>query len=993
MRCRRLWWFVLALTFPASAAAQETHGTIVGVVRDASGGVLPGVVLLARQAGGASVEATTDTLGAFRFPALAPGVYELSASLSDFASARVPDVTLGLGAQLNVDVVLQPAGPNETVEVVGRAPQVEIARNTSATSLRGEDIEMLPRGRDFTSLASRSPGANPEQKAGGLSIDGATGPENRVMIDGNETTDTIVGTPGLLLANDFIDELQVKSSGYAAEYGGSTGGVLNLMTRSGGDSFRGRLIGYLSADALDAGPRPALQLMPTDATRAETVLFPEDQYTDVTAGMTAGGPIVRAQVWFFAGYLPSRRSVERRTVFLDRVTRSIDQDLIRQDATVNVTANAGQRWRTRTAFSMASSDRRGLLPPLDGTANPTADYSVDEINPNRSISTNVDWIAGRHTLMSGRVGYFYRNSYNEGVYQGDRMVYLTSSIGLSGVPAAYQQPRLYTNVATNISRERGEGPHLNAQLSATTFLERGGQHQIKAGVQFDRVGLDVLVGATGYGVSVFWNQSFQGQRGSAGYYRVAVNDRVPGWGPVTQGRARVNNFGLFLQDAWTIGRRLTIQTGLRTEMEQVPSLSPDPTIPDVAIRFGFADKLAPRLGAAWDATGDGRTKLFGSWGIFYDITKLQLSYAFGGVSSVGYTYTLEPADIASIVDNSNCPPACPGRLIDGPRGLGALPLNHPSDNRIDPGLEQTRLREAVVGVERELGGALTASARYVRKRIDRAVEDVGTQRPGSSATMIIIGNPGWGTASSFYPGGGTDAMPLPGARRDYDAVEIGANRRMANRWSGYASYAWSRLVGNYSGLAQSDEEGRVAPNAGRNFDYPLMAFDETGAPVYGPLATAHPHRLKAGALVDAGLGLSLSAQWFAATGAPVSREAAFLPGLNVPVMYRGRVSDGRLPFTSQLDMHLQHRTHVGSRVRVTVSATVLNVFNQDAPVSYHAQELFPGQAVAVDEREFYNGVDTQALIASQGLVRDARFLQHSAFQPPRSVRLGLALDF
>jgi hypothetical protein len=950
---------VLALAFPASAAAQETHGTIVGVVRDASGGVLPGVVLVARQAGGASVEATTDALGAFRFLALAPGVYELSASLSDFASARVPDVSLGLGAQLNVDVVLQPAGPNETVEVVARAPQVEIARNTSATSQRGDEIEMLPRGRDFTSLATRSPGANVEQKAGGLSIDGSTGPENRVMIDGNETTDTIIGTPGLLLANDFIDELQVKSSGYAAEYGGSTGGVLSLMTRSGSDSFRGRLVGYLSADALDAGPRPVLQLVPTDATRAETVLFPEDEFTDVTAGMTVGGPIVRGSVWFFAGYLPSRRSVERRAVFLDRVTRSIDQELMRQDATVNVTANAGQRWRTRTAFSIASSDRRGLLPPLDGTANPDADYSIDEISPNRSISTNVDWIAGRQTLVSGRVGHFYRNSYNEGVYQGDRMVYQTSSIGLSGVPLAYQQPRLYTNVATNISRERVEGPHFNAQLSATAFLERGGQHQIKAGVQFDRVGLDVLVGSTGHGVPVYWNQSFQGQRGSAGYYRVLVNDRLPGWGPVTQGRARVNNLGLFLQDAWSIGRRLTIQAGLRTEKEQVPSLSPDPTIPDVAIRFGFADKLAPRLGAAWDATGDGRTKLFGSWGIFYDITKLQLSYAFGGVSSVSYAYTLEPTDIAGIMGNPNCPPACPGTLIDGPRGVSGPPLNHPSDNRIDPELGQTRVQEAVVGVERDLGSALTVAGRYVRKRVDRAVEDVGTQRPGSSATIAMIGNPGWGTARSFYPGGGTDAMPFPRARRDYDAVEMGVNRRMANRWSGYASYAWSRLAGNYSGLAQSDEEGRVAPNVGRNFDYPLMAFDETGTPVYGPLATDRPHRVKAGAQLDAGLGLSLSAQWFAASGAPVSREAAFLPGHSVPVMYRGRVSDGRLPFSSQLDIHLQHRTGVGGRVSATVSATILNVFDQDAPVSYHAQELFLGQAVAVDEREFYNGVDTQ----------------------------------
>ena len=123
--------------------------------------------------------------------------------------------------------------------------------------------------------------------------------------------------------------------------------------------------------------------------------------------------------------------------------------------------------------------------------------------------------------------------------------------------------------------------------------------------------------------------------GPFGYYEVSSNDRLPNRGFITEGDATVSNLGLFVQDAWTIGRRLTVHLGIRTENENVPSLSRDPRIPKTAIEFGFGDKLAPRFGLAWDATGDRKTKVYGSWGVFYDITKLGLSLGFGASSSVG----------------------------------------------------------------------------------------------------------------------------------------------------------------------------------------------------------------------------------------------------------------------------------------------------------------------------------------------------------------------
>ena len=259
------------LAFVNGAGAQEQHAAIEGVVRDTLGGVVPGVLVVARSTSGLAVEAVTDDLGKYRLASLPSTRFDLTARLTGFAPARVTNVDLALGVQLNVDMVPTPAGPDETVVVVSSAPLIAVTQSSRATSMRSEAIEKMPRGRDFTSLAVQAPGTNHESKLGGISVDGASGAENRVVIDGIETTNTWVGTPGQFLVTDFVEELQVKSSGYAAEYGGSTGGVLNVITRSGTNTWHGDALFYWSDDALDAAPRPTLQIVPTDNSRAEYV--------------------------------------------------------------------------------------------------------------------------------------------------------------------------------------------------------------------------------------------------------------------------------------------------------------------------------------------------------------------------------------------------------------------------------------------------------------------------------------------------------------------------------------------------------------------------------------------------------------------------------------------------------------------------------------------------------------------------------------------------
>jgi hypothetical protein len=234
MRARTLVAVLLAVALAWPALAQEQRGVIEGTVKDPSGAVLPGATVEARAASGAVVSTVSDEMGVFRFPSVAPGTYTVSANLSGFRPQTIENVQVGLGQIKKVDFTLVLAGVTETVQVTSEAPLVDVRQSARQVNIRDEQVELLPKGRDFTTLVTQAPGANNEAKLGGISIDGASAGENRFIIDGIETTDMESGTSGMNLIADFIEEVQVKSSGYTAEYGGATGGVINARSKGAG---------------------------------------------------------------------------------------------------------------------------------------------------------------------------------------------------------------------------------------------------------------------------------------------------------------------------------------------------------------------------------------------------------------------------------------------------------------------------------------------------------------------------------------------------------------------------------------------------------------------------------------------------------------------------------------------------------------------------------------------------------------------------------------
>jgi hypothetical protein len=1037
MRCRIIGALLCALAIAgAPAVAQEQTGAIEGVVTDATGAVVPGVTVEARSAAGIAQNTVSDTAGVYRFPSLVPGTYVISGTLPGFTSVKVPDVRLALGQTLKVDLGLRVSTVQEEVTVTGEAPVVDVTTTVRATNIRDEFIENIPKGRDFTTLATQAAGANIDFKVGGLSIDGAAASENKYIIDGIETNDPESGLSSQQLVTDMVDEVQVKSSGYEAEYSGAVGGVVNVMTKSGTNDFKGSAWTYFSSDALgfprspafgggtDQAPayadsRQSLRLVPTDSTRAEYVNYAEDDVTQWEPGFALGGPLKKDKVWFFASYNPTLRSIDRSTTLtFDNSVANRTETRRTHYITANLSAQPSDKLRARLAYNSNRLTVDGLLPTLAGSDLPGLDYGLKTTYPNWSSTGTLDYIASPSFFVSARVGYFLQDRTTEGNFQGDRFLYTNSNIGgcagCPPVPAQFQGPTNFSNGTTANHTEyvRDKFTRMSLQTDATWFAEFGGKHQFKAGVQYDIVNNDVLSRETGNLIRIYWGRTLAPNiagapnRGAYGYYRLRTNSFEPERGFMTVGDTQSNNLGLFIQDSWTIGRKLTLNLGIRTEREVVPNYNPDDPASidhgfgDTLFEWSFGEKLAPRLGFAYDLRGDGKTKIYGSWGLFYDIFKLALPRgSFGGDKWIDVYYSLEtpnPADLANCVVNSTGTSGvnCPGTQMRRP-----VDFRHPSFDYLEydedgkPVLDPYRVQEWSGGIEHSLTNNTSVALRYVHKQIDKGIEDIGFL-DAQGNEVYLIGNPGFhANEVSWVLEDGTQ-IAGPKAVRDYDGVEAIFSRRLSNNWALRLSYLWSRLHGNYSGLTQADEPGRSDPNVGRLFDYPIMMFDQTGNPTFGPLPTDRPHQVKAQAIYAFDFGLTAGVNAYVGSGVPVTREAAFVVPNGYPVNYLGRGSDGRTPTLSTIDLNLIQDIKLGGDTRLQLMANVLNLLDADTSISRFPTETAGAQGVQVDitEEQFFRGFNGEALVAAAG-PRDPRFLQDSQFQSPREIRLGLRVIF
>ncbi len=1019
---KSLFFILLSLLLAGAAFAQETTGGIRGEVTDPTGAVIPGATVeIVGPALMNPLKVTTDSTGAFNFLTLPPGVYALNATAQGFVAMKRVNIDLQVGKILRIDFKLEVGGTTQTVEVVSEGAVVDVSQSTVAANVTASSIDRLPKGRGFDSLIALAPGARNEGKSGGYQVDGASGGENVFLIDGMDQTSLYSGALPASgnIPFEFVQELQIKSSGFEAEYGGAMGGVINVVSKSGGNQFHGDVGLYIRTDGMQARPRTTLSVDPEDYTRAYYQQNATDAYRYLSPGATLGGYLKKDMLWFFAGYYPELTKYDRKVTFLDDGSTATFNQKQRRDY-LNGKIDFMPFTKLRGYFGYIYSPYRvnGDLPARDGSSDPQTNFAErGNRTPAVSYTFGGDYTATPRLVFQLRGGYNYTNYKDYGVPRGTSL-YSEVNTMYPEIPAQWQQSYggYYPGYGLNDMVVMEKNKRFRTSANSSYIFNAAGQHTFKAGWEMNKLSNATSSGywPDGY-LRFYWDRTYNGQtsrigetmRGTYGYLRYYLYG--------TSGEASSNNHAIFFQDSWQIRRNLTLQLGVRTEREYVPSFLVGDNVASKAIEFGFGQKLAPRLGVAWDVLGDGKWKVAGSFGLFYDLMKYALPQgSFGGAKYQMWFYPLDVADPSYYIDK--IPRDANGAALYEP--LKDLQLfehidyriasNDPNDNRIDPDLKPMRRRVYDISTDYAISPSLVFSARYTHNSVDRVIEDIGTLSP--QGEQYFIGNPGFGV--TVAPGTWAEGYPVtPKAKRIYDAVELRLDKRFAKNYYFSTSYTISRLFGNYAGLASSDEitdatagTGRMDPNVQRNYDLPWMSYDSHGKLVEGRLATDRPHAFKffGAYTLNSKLGeTNFGPSFMLMSGTPITTQVDI--NATTPVYVNGRGDMGRTPVFSQTDFLFYHEFKLpnSETKKLRFDANVTNLFNQSTVLDKYSSVLhqdFSGNVLTFNPPEaFFQGFDWQALVNQEveagNLIKDPRYGLASTFQGPRYLRLGIKFIF
>ena len=954
---------IVCLAAVGPAFAQLTpEGRINGKVVDNQGNPLPGVSVAAASPKliGKAV-ATTDAAGVYRLMALPSGSYEITFTIQGFKTLIRKGILLELSQTLALNVTLEEATLEEQVTVVGQSPLIDVKSTVKGQVMTKETYLSLPRGRTFDSLISTIPGVQNESIAGGISVDGASGAENVFFVDGADMTNFHLGIEGQNVVLELLDEVKVTASGYNAEFGGSMGGVVNVISRSGSNEFHGDLMLYYEnhSKLMYGYARDYLRPTPDDEyvyeyVNNDTLYFDNgnarDKYNRFEGVVSLGGYIVKDKLWFFGSLNPAYNATDASRDFNmgEGPYSSFTNKDYGYNGSLKLTAAPATGLRLSASFINNFTKYRGAIPDITGIDDSTYEWGDEGFDyPNWTGSLTADWSKGNNFLLSYRGGWHMQNTTNQQLLPPDGSTYYFpySNTVFASDPFYVANPDLlhpsgYATTWNYFETRKYKQDKISNNLDATYFLSASGEHSFKAGIGYALLKEDVYDASTHPRTWLYWNRTYTGLGfpvgvgagvgnefyGQYGYYYVRGSFTSP-YGGVWNIKA--NNWSVYLQDSWTIGGKLTVNAGLRAESQYIPAMTTDSTYPGYdpkPVKFDFGQMLAPRLGVVYDVFGDSTLKIFGSYGIYYDVMKLYMAeLTFGGWKRKQDYYSLTTPDWRLIAASGDLDDAA----SQGAGGVyaGTIDFLPPSFDRVDPDLKPTAQQEISFGVEKKLAESLSLSVRLVNKHLLRTIEDVGVyvMVDDTLEQQFYVTNPGYGVSRPISEGGlfSDDYWPCPKATRDYYGVNLSLEKRFSKNWQGGVNYTWSRVTGTWSGLASSDEGGRLGPNVEQDFDRWFMGYDALGNVLDGPLPQDRTHYFKSYGSYAFPFGLTVGLVAYGRGGLPVTTKIYYDGKYFYP---NGRGDLDRLPFTFWADIYMDYTLKLG-KYRGSINLQLNNVTN------------------------------------------------------------------
>jgi hypothetical protein len=958
----------------------------------------------------------TDAEGIYRLFALQPGTYRIAYSLQGFKPMIREGIVVQLEMTVKVDVTLEMGALEEEVTVVGQSPLIDVKSTVKGMTLTKEMFEVLPRGRNFDTLATAVPGVNYEPWLGGLSVDGASGAENMFYMDGTEINTTQTGVRGQSAAFEFVDEVQIKASGYPAEYGGALGGVVSVVTRQGGNEYHGEVIGFYEGSRLTGKERDTLRINPLDAYEAEYVnyqdLYGKDLVDRYEGGFSLGGYILKDRLWFFGSLLPVYQKTTRKIDWLTTAdveeADPFDQKYTYYNFQAKLTAQPARFMRVGLSYVNNFSKYKGNLPSRDGSGSSTdvyADYGFSY--PNYTVQGFADMTFGNNFMINLRGGRFFYNTTNQLVNSTSPRWYMTGygthlfdGTALE-IPEEYNMPLYWQNHGRIYEINKLISYKNHAEADFTFYVNLAGEHAFKAGIGYVKQGEDHdnTVNMQYPETYFYWGRDLiqygvNYGSGTYGYVEVRGNEDTGVFGEFYN--AYNERWALYLQDSWTIADRFTLNLGLRAETEYLPPFTDksalDPEYQNWRpMEFGFADKLSPRIGFVYDILGDASLKVFGSYGRYYDTIKTYMAvHSYAGFKWKSAYYELN--DYQWDQWGATPPAGNPLMLV--------LDWRHPSYESTDPDLKPVNQDEFSGGIEKLLMENVSLTARFVYKHLRHMIEDVGVYVEGVGEEYFEA-NPGFGY--TLHVGNGTGKMDpkypeTPKAKRDYYALNISLDKRLSNNWLAGLSYTWSRLLGNCSGLAAADEYGRVSPYVERMFDNWAMAVTKDLSYIDGVLPTDRTHFFKFYGAYTFPFRLTVGTVLNAMSGVPFT-ETWYILGTYWYPFDRGQARNGtsgddlyqeRTPFYWFANAYAEYNLRLADKYTLQFNVNVDNLFDLNI-----AQRLYPYRTyyqLSVDEDTVLTG-DWDLTTSEYGYEQDPRYKMKDTFQSPISVRFGVKFIF
>ncbi len=1093
---------VLVCSLGQRAFAQTAvTGAIQGVVTDkATGDGLAGVtVVVTSPALQGTQSAITDGSGQYKITNLPPGTYSATFYYSDI-TVRRNNILVSINKTTPGYVAMNTSqAGGEVIVIDAKAPSIDPTSTTQGVTLDQDYTKNIPvPGRTFESALGAAAGSAGDDL--GVSFSGSTSLENTYVVDGVNTTGLTYGTVGSPLINNFIEQIEIITGGYNAEHGRATGGVVNVVTKSGSNEFAGSVFsnivpGFLRADARRA-PRQGTSI---DATT--------NLAYQLDFGFDLGGPIVKDKVWFYVGFAPqlarlditkiTKRRTDCRTLMPDGTLSACDP-VNNRDGQADIDPNTGfyiyedldrqPLNSTATSYQFVSKINFAVAPEHQGQISligtPASGESVgvagspDAISRDSSQLTtdlSAKWTSkfnNNKTELEAVMGWhrstFTSNSINDAVNDTPRQNLYYGNLGTwsmlgyesdktrvgctdSGANDPYP---LIPNcpddglVGYTIGGPGGKADQkeerLTALLAATQRVKAAGNHEIKAGLDLESNRLDSVRDISGgvyYDVYLApYNQTYslrwikleppqendpamfdQICKNSTGSSTAAEQFNCAYLGP-NDVSGNTFNWAAYARDSWQPLPNLTFNYGVRYEEQRLRYAKGLQNTPDpfTGVERGTNAMLlknmwAPRLGVLYDWTKEGRSKIYGHWGRFYESIPMDINdRSFGGETLYRQIYD-STSQCGNVVDGIGgaSGPGCDENVGGADPAGGSNILG--SGVLVAPGIKAQYLDEYILGIEYEVVEDLKVGLAYKNRRLGRILEDVSVD----NADTYILANPGEDVDTSGLQKKLDALMNDPNAnpddvtrlqneiaqfkrlslfdkpRRDYNAIELTATKRFSRNFYAQGSYTYSRTQGNFGGLYSADN-GQVDPNITSQFDLIELLSNRDG-----PLPQDRPHYIKLDGYYifdfkKAG-ELTTGVRLRALSGIPINALGKhYLYGYNESFLLpRGAM--GRTDFDYGADLHIGYGKKLGKGMNLEVYTDLFSIFNTQGTYSvaetYTLDESNPIVGGQYEDLVFLKKQTQQGGETADPVGRYVNFLNTTSRYTPFYARLGARLTF